>query len=91
MPIYEYRCQACEKRTTILVRSFSAAVDPVCAHCGSRSLERLISRVAVIHSGQDLYEDYDRTSWMDDRPGDDDLGDDEGESDDGGMSGGDDL
>jgi len=47
MPIYEHRCQACRKRSSVFVRSMSAAVEPQCPHCGSRKLSRLISRVAV--------------------------------------------
>ena len=47
MPIYEYRCQACQKRTSVFVRSMSATVTPRCEHCGGRELSRLISRVAV--------------------------------------------
>ncbi len=50
MPIYEYRCQACGKRTSVFVRSMSTAVRAKCEHCGSRRLSRLISRVAVARS-----------------------------------------
>jgi putative FmdB family regulatory protein len=47
VPIYEYRCHACRKRTSVFVRSMSASVRPRCEHCGSEKLSRLISRVAV--------------------------------------------
>jgi putative FmdB family regulatory protein len=47
MPIYEYGCQACRKRTSVFVRSMSAPVRARCEHCGSPKLRRLISRVAV--------------------------------------------
>jgi len=52
MPIYEYRCNMCHSRVTILTRSFASAesVSPQCPHCGSKNLTRLISRVAVVHS-----------------------------------------
>ena len=50
MPIYEYRCAACRKKTTVVTLSVSAAVDPVCSHCGGRALEKLVSRVAVRRS-----------------------------------------
>lgn len=46
MPIYEYRCRACGKRTTRLVLSLSAAAQQTCAHCHSPDLERLLSRFA---------------------------------------------
>ncbi len=47
MPIYEYGCQACGKRTSVFVRSMSTAVRAKCEHCGSAKLRRLISRVVV--------------------------------------------
>jgi putative FmdB family regulatory protein len=50
MPIYEYRCQACGKRTSVFVRTMSTAVRAKCEHCGSQKLSRLISRVAVARS-----------------------------------------
>ncbi|MBI4338306.1 MAG: zinc ribbon domain-containing protein [Chloroflexi bacterium] len=48
MPIYEYRCQSCRRRVSIFLRSFSSTVEPVCNHCGSKDLTRLVSQVAVI-------------------------------------------
>jgi putative FmdB family regulatory protein len=53
MPIYEYRCQACGKRTSAFVRSMNAPVKAVCEHCGSKKLSRLFSRVAVRRTGAD--------------------------------------
>ena len=52
MPIYEYRCQECNRRTSLFLRSYSAAEEaqPRCEHCGSEHVVRLISRVAVLHS-----------------------------------------
>jgi len=50
MPIYEYRCAGCRKRTTVVTLSVSAAVDPICSHCGGRALTKLVSRVAVRRS-----------------------------------------
>ncbi len=47
MPIYEYRCADCRKKTTVVTLSVSAAVDPVCSHCGGRNMGKLVSRVAV--------------------------------------------
>jgi putative FmdB family regulatory protein len=47
MPIYEYRCTACKRKATILTLRVSEAVDPVCEHCGSRALTRLMSRFAL--------------------------------------------
>ena len=47
MPIYEYRCTACKRKVTFLTLRVSEAVDPVCEHCGSRALTRLMSRFAL--------------------------------------------
>ena len=51
MPIYEYGCRDCRKRTSVFVRSIGAAVEERCEHCGSGQVSRLISRVAVGRSG----------------------------------------
>ena len=58
MPIYEYRCGDCHRRTSILWRSFSEveAEPPRCAHCDSTNLARLVSRVAVLHSEESRLE-----------------------------------
>lgn len=50
MPIYEYRCRACRKKVTILTTRVGAAIDEVCEHCGSRELDRLLSRFAMVRS-----------------------------------------
>ena len=50
MPIYEYRCTACRRKVTVLTMRVSEAVDPVCEHCGSRELTRLLSRFAMVRS-----------------------------------------
>jgi putative FmdB family regulatory protein len=54
MPIYEYRCGTCNKRTSVFVRSVSSKVKPVCDHCGGKKLTRLISRVAIHRGGIDF-------------------------------------
>jgi len=50
MPIYEYRCNNCRKRTSVFIRSMSATVEAACSHCGAGDLTRLFSRVAVLRS-----------------------------------------
>lgn len=47
MPIYEYRCRDCSKRSTILVLSIRHAAPPTCSHCKSQNLDRLLSRFAA--------------------------------------------
>jgi len=56
MPIYEYRCAACGKKTTVVTLSVKTAVDPVCQHCGGRDLAKLVSRVAVRRSEESRLE-----------------------------------
>jgi putative FmdB family regulatory protein len=56
MPIYEYRCSACGRKTTVVTLSVKAAVDPVCKHCGGRDLAKLVSRVAVRRSEESRLE-----------------------------------
>jgi len=46
MPIYEYRCQDCKKRSALLVLSIHNAPPAACRHCGSTKVERLFSRFA---------------------------------------------
>ncbi len=50
MPIYEYRCQACGKKVTILTLRASEKVDERCEHCGATKLKRLLSRFALTRS-----------------------------------------
>jgi putative FmdB family regulatory protein len=56
MPIYEYRCRHCGRRTTVFTRSINEQVHAVCEHCGSDDLRRLISRVAVVRSEESRLE-----------------------------------
>lgn len=44
MPIYEYVCRECRKRSTVLILSLANPTPPACKHCGSRSVDRLLSR-----------------------------------------------
>lgn len=51
MPIYDYRCRDCRKRSAIFqtYEDYGRAAV-TCPHCGSASLKRLISRVRVMRS-----------------------------------------
>jgi putative FmdB family regulatory protein len=59
MPIYEYRCGGCGKRASLYYQTFSAAEQaiPVCPHCSSTDLSRLVSRVAFMKSEESRLED----------------------------------
>ena len=56
MPIYEYRCADCRKKTTVVTLAVSAAVDPICSHCGGRNMTKLVSRIAVRRSEESRLE-----------------------------------
>ena len=47
MPIYEYQCQDCRKRSAILVLNVRNSASASCQHCGSSKLNRLLSRFAA--------------------------------------------
>jgi putative FmdB family regulatory protein len=59
MPIYEYRCQECDRRISVFWRTFSDAEEghARCPHCGGERLERLVSRVRVIRSDESALDD----------------------------------
>ena len=47
MPIYEYRCLDCRRVSSFLILNLNQPFTPVCEKCGSRALERILSRVNV--------------------------------------------
>jgi putative FmdB family regulatory protein len=47
MPIYEYRCDKCRRTSSVLTTRISEKVEPVCSHCGSKDMQRLLSRFAM--------------------------------------------
>jgi len=51
MPIFEYRCNACDSQFELLIRGSAV---PTCPSCGATSLERLISLFAVSSEGTNL-------------------------------------
>jgi len=53
VPIYEYHCQDCRRRVSILVRSISNPGRPTCPRCGGHQLERLMSRFGRLRSEDD--------------------------------------
>jgi putative FmdB family regulatory protein len=46
MPIYEFRCRCCRKKTTALVLSRARPDEIRCQHCGGADLEKRWSRFA---------------------------------------------
>jgi putative FmdB family regulatory protein len=55
MPLYEYECTSCHRRTE-KIQKFSDAELTVCPHCGG-PLERTITAAAVSFKGGGWYKD----------------------------------
>ncbi|MFQ5875982.1 MAG: FmdB family zinc ribbon protein [Dehalococcoidia bacterium] len=66
MPIYEYRCNNCRRRISLLVKGFSDPPSNTCPRCGSSDLSRLISSIAVVKSEESRLEDLADPSSMSD-------------------------
>jgi putative FmdB family regulatory protein len=47
MPIYEFECLDCHRKTTALVLSRDRIAEVRCKRCGSANLEKLFSRFAT--------------------------------------------
>ncbi len=47
MPLFEYRCSDCGKKSEELVLAGDAAAPPECPACGSRKMSRLLSTFAA--------------------------------------------
>ncbi len=50
MPLYDYRCEPCDRRFEALVRDLNQAVP--CPHCGHEKAERLMSAPAAAQVGR---------------------------------------
>ena len=47
MPIYEYQCRDCRKRSAVLILNPRNPSPVDCTHCGSSHMDRLLSRFAT--------------------------------------------
>ena len=59
MPIYEYFCHDCQRRVSLLWRSYAdmETKEPSCPRCGGSHLTRRVSRVAVLRSEDSRLDD----------------------------------
>lgn len=57
MPIFEYRCDECRRRFSLLVGVVAGTTELRCPHCGSEQLQKLISRFASPRSEEDALDD----------------------------------
>jgi len=58
MPIYEYTCRDCGRLTSAFTKSMGAGVNVTCSHCGSKKMQKALSRFAYHKSGQRVLEQY---------------------------------
>lgn len=79
VPIYEYRCEACSKRSSALLPLWDSP-DPPCPHCGGTELHRLVSTFATTR-GEHSADEGDFSGGEEGYGGDsgslDDFGDDD--------------
>lgn len=54
MPLYEYRCEKCKRRFSLLVGVTAEKAPLRCPRCGSARATKLISRIAPVVRGEDL-------------------------------------
>ncbi len=57
MPLYEYRCQNCNTKSSILVKSVAETFTAKCSACGSSDLVRVISSFAYHKSMKTIWEE----------------------------------
>ncbi len=68
MPIYEFRCKKCRRKSEVITFRVSEEFSAVCEHCGSDQTERVPSRVRVRMSEETRLErlaDPSRLSGLD--------------------------
>ena len=58
MPIYEYRCVACGKVSSLFTRSINSPLEPACSYCQSRDVVRRMSSFSVAKSVQSVHEKH---------------------------------
>ena len=64
MPIYEYRCEDCGKKSSFLVLKRGVPFHGRCAYCGSRKLRSVFSRFGLIRSEESRLESLaDPSKW----------------------------
>jgi putative FmdB family regulatory protein len=54
MPLFEFRCEDCGRRFTLLVGMVAQPKEQACPRCGGARLRKLVSRFAVARSEDDL-------------------------------------
>lgn len=66
MPLFEYRCEECKRKFTLLVGMVAEGPKQQCPRCGSVQIRKLISRFAIARTEDDILDDMaDPTSLGD--------------------------
>jgi putative FmdB family regulatory protein len=65
MPIYEYMCRSCKKRSSLLVLNYRNPLSASCRHCGSLELDRVMSRFAAPKSEEARIESLAESADLD--------------------------
>ena len=65
MPIYEYRCQSCDRRFSHLHGVVADEPALQCPRCHGTDLKRLISRVARVRSEDEMLDSLDPSRFGD--------------------------
>lgn len=54
MPLFEFRCEECKRKFTLLVGMTAEQKAQACPKCGSGQIRKLISRFSVARSEDDI-------------------------------------
>jgi putative FmdB family regulatory protein len=57
MPVYEYRCSSCQRKSSFFVKGFNDPLSPVCSACGGREMSRVFSSFAYHKSLATIHEE----------------------------------
>jgi len=57
MPIYEFQCNECKRKSSFLQRSVSVSISPICPNCGGSDLVRCVSKFAYHKSEATILEE----------------------------------
>jgi putative FmdB family regulatory protein len=57
MPIFEYRCDDCRRRFSLLVGVVAGATEMRCPRCGGEQIQKLISRFSSPRSEDDALDE----------------------------------
>jgi putative FmdB family regulatory protein len=57
MPVYEFFCRTCHRKSSFLVRSTTSSFEPKCSVCGNTDLVRVISTFSCHKSLRTIHEE----------------------------------